>query len=158
MTISSSYDNKEINYIKSIKLPLLIGFAFAFLSIILSGQVYAQQQQQQPPQPTVFVSPPCGPTSGFSLVFNANGFTPNGNVHWQVHRPTGEQTYGPYGYFATNATGGFLEPTGIEEGVEPGTEVIPPGTYVLQFFDDLNLDGRADPGAKRTNAMVKVPC
>ncbi|MDQ3970707.1 MAG: hypothetical protein M3227_03370 [Thermoproteota archaeon] len=158
MTISSSYDNnKEIDCIKSIKSPLLIGFAFAFLSIILSGQVYAQQQQQ-PPQPTVIVSPPCGATSGFSLVFNANGFTPNGNVHWQVHRPTGEQTYGPYGYFATNATGGFLEPTGIEEGVEPGTEVIPPGTYVLQFFDDLNLDGRADPGAKRTNAMVKVPC
>lgn len=157
MTISSSYDNKEIDYIKSIKSPLLIGFAFAFLSIILSGQVYAQQQQ--PPQPTVIVSPPCGATAGdFSLVFNANGFTPNGNVHWQVHRPSGEQTYGPYGYFATNATGGFLDSSGEVEGVDPGTETIPPGTYVLQFFDDLNLDGRADPGAKRANAMVKVPC
>jgi hypothetical protein len=156
LTISSSYDNnKEIGYVKSIKSSLLIGFAFAFFSIIiLSGQVYAQQ----PPQPTVIVSPPCGPTTGFSLVFNANGFTPNGNVHWQVHQPTGEQTYGPYGYFATNATGGFLEPSGMDEGVEPGTEIIPPGTYVLQFFDDLNFDGRADPGAKRTNAMVKVPC
>jgi hypothetical protein len=147
-----------MNYLKLIKSPLLIGFVFVFFSIILSGQIYAQQPPP-PPQPTVIVSPLCGPTAGFSLVFNANGFTPNGNVHWQVHRPSGEQTYGPYGYFATNATGGFLEPTsGMEDGVDPGTEIIPPGTYVLQFFDDLNLDGKADSGAKKANAMVKVPC
>jgi len=97
-------------------------------------------------EPTVQVSPTCGPED-FNIAINANGFEPVSNVAWKLVDE--DQKVPLYGYFATNATGGFLEPTTIDD--------VPEGNYKIYFGTDVNNDGKFD-GPSSTFANLTIPC
>jgi hypothetical protein len=119
---------------------------FVFSLAILMEQAYASTNTR----PRVIVSPDCGPSSGFSIAFNANGFAPNGNVMWQFINSHDKVMLGPYGMFATNSTGGFSETT--------HTESQPSDVYTIYFFDDVDNDGRLDQGGAKYKVQVSMPC
>jgi hypothetical protein len=131
-----------MDHIKLIKSSsLLIGFVFLFFLMIV---------EQVDAQTIVSVSPDCGPTTGFSINFNTNGFAPNGNVYWQFINSDGQVMLGPFGMFATNSTGGFNEVTHTGEQS--------PDVYTLHFFDDIDKDGKLDQGGARFLTNVVIPC
>jgi hypothetical protein len=121
---------------------------FAFSLAILMEQVYVYASTNT--QPTVIVSPDCGPSSGFSITFNANGFAPNGNVMWQFINSDDKVMLGPFGMFETDSTGGFSEVT--------YTESQPSGAYTVYFFDDVDNNGKLDQGGAEYEAEVSMPC
>jgi hypothetical protein len=123
----------------------LVGFFTALVSIG-EQEVHAQEQRE----PIVIISPDCGPSSGFNIYFDANGFTPNGSVHWEFVSSDGLELVGPFGMFATNSTGGFNEVTNTEEQS--------PDVYTLRFFDDIDNDGRPDESGARFSTNVSMPC
>ena len=131
--------------------PKIIGTAslvivFAFSLAILVEQVYASTNTQ----PTVIVSPDCGPSSGFSINFNADGFAPNGNVMWQFINSDNKVMLGPFGMFSTNRTGGFSETT--------HTESQPSDVYTVYFFDDVDNNGKLDQGGAKYKVKIPMPC
>jgi hypothetical protein len=96
--------------------------------------------------PLVHVSPTCGPED-FNIAINANGFEPESNVAWKLVDE--DQKVPLYGYFATNATGGFLEPTTIDD--------VPEGNYKIYFGTDVNNDGKFDVPSS-VFANLTIPC
>jgi hypothetical protein len=96
--------------------------------------------------PLVHVSPTCGPED-FNIAINANGFEPNSNVAWKLVDE--DQKVPLYGYFATNATGGFLEPTTIDD--------VDEGNYTIYFGTDANNDGKFDVSSS-VSANLTIPC
>jgi hypothetical protein len=96
--------------------------------------------------PLVHVSPTCGPED-FNIAINANGFEPESNVAWKLVDEV--QKVPLYGYFATNATGGFLEPTTIDD--------VPEGNYKIYFGTDVNNDGKFDVPSS-VFANLTIPC
>jgi hypothetical protein len=96
--------------------------------------------------PLVHVSPTCGPED-FNIAINANGFEPESNVAWKLVDE--DQKVPLYGYFATNATGGFLEPTTIDD--------VPEGNYKIYFGTDVNNDGKFDVPSS-IFANLTIPC
>ncbi len=99
--------------------------------------------------PIVQVSPSCGPADpGFSIVIDANGFAPNSNVAWKLVDYKG--TIPLYGYFQTNATGGLTQVTAVDD--------VPSGSYKVLLGNDMNNDGKLDPGAPTSYANITMPC
>jgi hypothetical protein len=97
-------------------------------------------------EPLIQVSPTCGPED-FNIAINANGFEPESNVAWKLVDES--QKVPLYGYFATNATGGFLEPTTIDD--------VPEGNYKIYFGTDTNNDGKFD-APSNVYANLTIPC
>jgi hypothetical protein len=130
--------------------PNIVGaslvIVFVFTLAILMQQVYASTSTK----PTVIISPDCGPSSGFSITFNANGFVPNGNVMWQFINSDDKVMLGPFGMFETNRTGGFSETTHTEEQS--------PDAYTIYFFDDVDNNGKLDQGGAKYKAKLPMPC
>lgn len=98
-------------------------------------------------EPLIQVSPTCGPED-FNIAINANGFEPKSNVAWKLVGSNDKVSI--YGYFATNATGGFLETTSIDD--------VPAGTYKIYFGTDSKNDGKFDAGAPTPYANLTLPC
>ena len=121
------------------------GALFAFGIFGLGGMIVLPAFAE----PKVDISPTCGPHEpGFNIVFNANGFTPNGTVSWKF--VDSESKIPLYGYFETNSTGGFNDVTFADD--------LKNGNYKLYFADDVNNDNVFDIGAKRVYANVTIPC
>jgi hypothetical protein len=143
----------------SFRIAIILSFAFAILmlhirvtfaapsSLLLSpapdGNIHALK-------PTLRVSPTCGPLSGFSIHYYANGFAPDGIVYWQLIHSNGVKTVGPFGTFATNRTGGFNQTTFIED--------LPSDRYTLSAFDDIDKDGKFNPGEANASTKITIPC
>lgn len=98
--------------------------------------------------PIVLVSPPCGPTQGFNVVFNANGFSPSSNVSWELVNADLKPVL--TGYFMANSTGGFNEVTYADD--------LLPGKYNLNFFDDSNNDSKLDRNGQTFQTSISLPC
>jgi len=98
--------------------------------------------------PIVLVSPPCGPTPGFNVVFSANGFSPSSNVSWELLNADLKPVL--TGYFMTNSTGGFNEVTYADD--------LLPGKYNLNFFDDSNNDSKLDANGQTFQTSISLPC
>ncbi len=99
--------------------------------------------------PLVQVSPACGPADpGFNMVINANGFGSNSNVNWKL---VDSQNKVPlYGYFETNATGGFNDVTFADD--------LKPDSYKMYFGTDANNDNKFDAGSPIIYANIEIPC
>ena len=76
------------------------------------------------------IEPKCGLLKDHRINMTVNGFNKNGIVYWEFINSKGIIDY--YGYFDTNATGGFNDYT-IADGLFPDI-------YTLRFFDDKNND------------------
>jgi hypothetical protein len=123
---------------------LINKFAICFLLVLISS--IATQIGQVSAQPSVLASPVCGP-SGFTTAINVNGFEPDSNIAWKLI--DADQRVPLYGYFATNATGGFIEPLTIDD--------VPEGHYMIYFGKDSNDDGIFD-SPSSTFVEIDIPC
>ena len=98
--------------------------------------------------PTISITPSCGPIEGFNFKMMTNGFAPNRTVHWELldkdHQPS------LLGYFETNDTGGFNETSDVSQ--------ILPGKYQLHVFDDVDNDAHGDFVGKETFTTLSFPC
>jgi len=94
------------------------------------------------------IEPSCGLLKDHRINMTVNGFNQNGNVYWEFINSKGVLNY--YGYFDTNATGGFNDYT-IADGLLPNI-------YTLHFFDDKNNDYVKDPNGLEINLTYSVPC
>ncbi len=94
------------------------------------------------------IEPTCGLLKDHRINMTGNGFNKNGNVYWEFINSKGIIDY--YGYFDTNATGGFNDYT-IADGLFPNT-------YTLRFFDDKNNDYVKDPNGLEIHFTYAVPC
>lgn len=98
--------------------------------------------------PLVMVSPTCGPSSGFNIVVDANGFAPNTNVNWKII--DSHNGIPQYGYFQTNSTGGFNDVTFADD--------LKADNYKMAFGTDSNNDNRFDAGAPIVFSNLTIPC
>ena len=98
--------------------------------------------------PIVKISPECGTLKDHRINMTVNGFNKNGNVYWEFITSKGIMDY--YGYFDTNATGGFNDYT-IVDGLLPDM-------YTLRFFDDKNNDYIKDPNGAEVILDYEIPC
>lgn len=98
--------------------------------------------------PIVKISPECGTLKDHRINMTVNGFNKNGNVYWEFINSKGIMDY--YGYFDTNATGGFNDYT-IADGLLPDM-------YTLRFFDDKNNDYIKDPNGAEIILNYEIPC
>jgi len=98
--------------------------------------------------PIVLISPPCGPTQGFNVLFSANGFSAGSNVSWELVNADLKPVL--TGYFMTNSTGGFNEVTYADD--------LLPGKYNLNFFDDSNNDSKLDRNGQTFQTSISLPC
>jgi hypothetical protein len=98
--------------------------------------------------PIVKISPECGTLKDHRINMTVNGFNKNGNVYWEFITSKGIIDY--YGYFDTNATGGFNDYT-IADGLLPDM-------YTLRFFDDKNNDYIKDPNGSEVILDYEIPC
>ena len=89
----------------------------------------------------------CGQDTGFPIQFNVNGLTPNTTIMWRLVHSNGAKTQGPWGTFETNSTGGFNEPTFIED--------LPKDKYHLLFFNSVQGDNFR-PSDAAASALVTV--
>src|ERR1044072_6620405 len=94
------------------------------------------------------IEPSCRLLKDHRINMTVNGFNQNGNVYWEFINSKGVLNY--YGYFDTNATGGFNDYT-IADGLLPNI-------YTLRFFDDKNNDYVKDPNGLEINLTYSVPC
>jgi hypothetical protein len=127
-----------------------------FLSLSLLLFVFPQTTttvsiQKAYAEANVIVTPTCGPDSGFSIKFDATGFSPNGLVHWKLIRSDGSEEMSQFGSFETNGNGGFSESSYIEEELSPDV-------YKVYFFDDLDNDSHPDPGRAEFLSTISIPC
>ena len=125
---------------------------FILVAILLSSSFSLFINVNAQLKPNAIVSPECGDVTGYGMKMNVNGFEPNSNVGWKLVHPE-TQEIPTYGYFSTNSTGGFFESAYIES--ESG---LVEGKYEIQFFDDADNDGNADPGKKEFIISMSVPC
>jgi hypothetical protein len=100
--------------------------------------------------PNVDVLPKCGPPAGFSILFDAKGFFPNGSVSWRLLHSEGSETLGPFGSFSTDEKGEFKEFTYSEEQT--------PDKYTIHFFEDINGDFKPDRQGKEFATTIIMPC
>ena len=98
--------------------------------------------------PIVKIFPDCGALSAHKIFFKVNGFSPNGNVHWEFIDSKGN--IDSYGYFETDEFGGF------EEHII--AEVIKPYIYTLRFFDDKNNNFLKDFNGSEVIINYQIPC
>jgi hypothetical protein len=136
------YLNTTNNKLTSLKIFLwLIFLVINILLITLQVPVYGELNAT--------VTPNCGPIEGFNIVLETGGFLPNSNVHWDLISVEDNST-GLSGYFYTNGTGGFEEPTFADD--------LPPGKYIINFFDDINNDEKVDSGRAVIFTNLSIPC
>ncbi|MFB5600559.1 MAG: hypothetical protein ACE5SW_10065 [Nitrososphaeraceae archaeon] len=110
-----------------------------FFSIIVKD-IYAQNN--------VIISPTCGPAEGFNIILNTNGFLADSNVSWEMVDKNGNPVLA--GYFLTNSSGGFNEITFVDDML--------PGNYILNIFDDNNLDSKLDFNGEISQSNISLPC
>lgn len=96
----------------------------------------------------VDIDPDCGKLKDHRINMTVNGFNKNGNVYWEFIKSNGYMDY--YGYFDTNATGGFNDFT-FADGLFPDN-------YTLRFFDDKNNDYIKDTNGLEMNLSYMIPC
>jgi|GEM_PF-290795 len=125
---------------------LILSSSFSSLSLLFVNDANAQQLK-----PNALVTPTCGDTTEYKMTLHVNGFEPDSTVGWKLVNPE-TQTSSEYGYFSTNSTGGFSEPSVIED------EGLKEGKYDIQFFDDEDTDGNPDPGKKEFVVSMSIPC
>ena len=98
----------------------------------------------------VIVNPTCGPASGFSIKFDATGFSPNGLVHWKLLNSDGLEDMSQFGSFETDGYGIFNESTYIEG--------LSPNVYKVYLFDDPDNDSQPDSGGAEFLSTISIPC
>jgi hypothetical protein len=98
----------------------------------------------------VIVNPTCGPASGFSIKFDATGFSPNGLVHWKLINSDGLEDMSQFGSFETDGYGIFNESTYIEG--------LSPNVYKVYLFDDPDNDSQPDSGGAEFSSTISIPC
>ena len=98
--------------------------------------------------PIVKIFPDCGALSAHKIFFKVNGFSPNGNVHWEFI--DSKANIDSYGYFETDEFGGF------EEYII--AEVTKPDIYILRFFDDKNNNFLKDFNGSEVIINYQIPC
>lgn len=98
--------------------------------------------------PIVKIFPDCGALSAHKIFFKVNGFSPNGNVHWEFI--DSKANIDSYGYFETDEFGGF------EEYII--AEVTKPDIYILRFFDDKNNNFFKDFNGSEVIINYPIPC
>ena len=96
----------------------------------------------------VDIEPDCGKLKDHRINMTVNGFNKNGSVYWEFIKSNDYMDY--YGYFDTNATGGFNDYT-IADGLLPDN-------YTLRFFDDKNIDYIKDTNGLEMNLTYMIPC
>ena len=121
-----------------------------FMLLSISICTLIQPQFAYAITPNVDVFPNCGPTTGFSILFDAKGFSPNSSVSWRFLHSEGSETLGPFGSFSTDEKGEFKEFTYSEEQT--------PDEYTIHFFDDFNRDFKADRQGEKSEATLIIPC
>ena len=126
---------------KLLLFPLVTIIVFALNTLSEHTTIYAIK-------PIVQVSPECGKLSDHRVNFTVNGFNRDGNVYWEFINSTG--FVDPYGYFATNNTGGFDDYVIADD--------IYPDDYVISFFDDKNNDFMKDDNGVEVNVTYSIPC
>ena len=119
-----------------------------FLIVFLSSSSFLNYQTIDANRPIADVEPDCGVLRDHRINMTVNGFNKNGNVYWEFINSKGFIDY--YGYFDTNATGGFDDYT-IADGFLPDT-------YIIHFFDDKNNDYVKDPNGGQVNLTYTIPC
>ncbi len=90
----------------------------------------------------------CGAASGYPLQINVNGLAPDTTTMWRLVHSNGAKTQGPWGTFMTNGTGGYNEPTYIEE--------LPKDRYHLLFFNSVQGENEFRPSDAVASALVTV--
>ena len=100
-------------------------------------------------QKNVTISPNCGTEEGFEVTLETDGFGPNSNVHWDLV-DTKNNTIALSGYFATNSSGGFEEPTFVDD--------INSGDYKIKFFDDADTNDKLDTNKTELSLNFSIPC
>lgn len=90
----------------------------------------------------------CGTASGYPLQINVNGLAPDTTTMWRLVHSNGAKTQGPWGTFMTNGTGGYNEPTYIEE--------LPKDKYHLLFFNSVQGENEFRPSDAVASALVTV--
>src|SRR5215207_3733450 len=98
--------------------------------------------------PIVKIFPDCGALSDHKIFFTVNGFSPNGNVHWEFIDSKGN--IDSYGYFETNGFGSFNEFIIADE--------MTADIYILRFFDDKNNNFIKDPNGSEVIITYPIPC
>ncbi|HJT83573.1 MAG TPA: hypothetical protein VJ697_03735 [Nitrososphaeraceae archaeon] len=116
-----------------------------FLTVFLTFSSYHSTDANRP---IADVEPECGVLRDHRINMTANGFNENGNVYWEFINSKGFMD--PYGYFDTNATGGFDDFT-FADGFLPDT-------YLVRFFDDKNNDYLKDANGFEVNLTYTIPC
>ena len=122
-----------------------------FLSLILlvlSSFLNLYYQNIDANRLIVDIEPDCGKLKDHRINMTGNGFNKDGNVYWEFIKSDGYMDY--YGYYDTNATGGFNDYT-IADGLYPDT-------YTLRFFDDKNNDYIKDTNGLEMNLTYMIPC
>jgi hypothetical protein len=94
------------------------------------------------------ISPSCGPAEGFNIVLNTNGFSTDSNVSWEMIDKKSNPVL--TGYFFTNASGGFNEITFVDD--------LLPGDYIINIFDDDDLDSKLDLNGRVFQSNISLPC
>lgn len=122
---------------------------FFWLIILVSNILLITLQVPVYGELNATVTPNCGPIEGFNIFLETRGFLPNSNVHWDLMNAEDNST-GLSGYFKTNSTGGFEEPTFADD--------LPPGKYIINFFDDINSDEKVDSGRTVIFTNLSIPC
>lgn len=98
--------------------------------------------------PIVTIFPECGSTFDHRISLIANGFHPNGNVHWALINSNGEVD--SFGYFETDMSGNFEEIIFAEK--------MEPDTYMLRLFDDMDNDFIKDFEGSEVRLNYNIPC
>ena len=119
-----------------------------FLIIFLSSSSFLNYHNIDANRPIADLEPDCGVLRDHRINMTVNGFNENGNVYWEFINSKG--FVDPFGYFDTNATGGFDDYTIAEEML--------PDTYIVRFFDDKNNDYIKDPNGAEVNVTYTIPC
>ena len=120
---------------------LILLVVLSFLNVLCYQAVDANEL-------IVDIEPNCGKLKDHRINMTVNGFNKNGNVYWEFIKSNGYMDY--YGYFYTNATGGFNDYT-IADGLLPDN-------YTLRFFDDKNNDYVKDKNGLEMNLTYIIPC
>ena len=98
--------------------------------------------------PIAKLSLECGILRDHRIDFTVNGYTPNGNVHWEFVDSNGN--INAYGYFETDEFGRFYEYI--------ITDKMTPDTYFLRNFDDNNNDFIKNSNGSKVILNYQIPC
>jgi len=133
-----------INYIVLLSIIFLVLLTVSFFIYNVKVEIVPITAET----PIVKIFPDCGALNDHKIFFKVNGFSPNGNVHWELIDSKGN--IDSYGYFETDEFGGF------EEYII--TDVIKPDVYILRFFDDKNNNFIKDFNGLEVIINYPIPC